>query len=905
MDFRKSAKFIRRRRTSKQSTSCVTHKPQENFPVMRPLERFFYVYGDFLARHPWPFIIIPTLLTIISSYGMVYFHSQDDIWDIYAPLDGLARVEEKALLPFEYASGSHHYRMQVLVTKKDGGNVLTMEALEEMNEVQKFITENVTASNGVKDYYYQDFCGVYCADSNSAVIAFLQTALASAGMSSMRLTFPTAQALQKRVFLGYSLGDLKYSRERPDEVEQAGLVILHYMVDTSLPNGRALAQDFESKLRRIFVTLTESSRDLEYGLLSRAREMKEQRDITIVALPFLGLTVLILVAFMLVTLIDFPLYRSQYMESLIGVFSPAMALWTTGGFLFWLGFPFSNILTVVPFLVIVIGIDDAFLVLAGWRQSTKGAPLEQRIAESVSISGASVTVTSVTDVLCFAIGLFANMPVVQLFCLFTSLALFVDFIYQMTFFTAVMSFIVRRQIRLDAKAIESKEEVPSIEKLKAKLGEKAVFSIMMPVFTPPPVPTKPPKSRLEIFIDWLHTKTAKALVLLVFFAHIGISSFLATKVSTDFDMENLYLEGSPLTEISRKMQDFVLREAFVVNFAVKPMPDFQNATIREKFEEMISHLERIPKYGAGPESTVLWTREYNNAIAFWGEEEDFWSPETMLKTYREYGLEDKFILSKTLKDGSEVMDGFYFIISYHNMTSFLEVEDLMEQRRAIIASYPFHVLSHHPLEKVPTESAASAPKNFLQTAVSAVVLMSILVLLFVMNWEAIISVVVSIVSICLGIIAYLHLWGVNLDAVSLISILMSVGFSVDYSAHVCYHYFAHSTEECKDHKSESSSVESGSSSSSESINKSLKKSIREHSVKRLVATLHGVGWPVVQSGLSTVMGMFPLMFVRAYVVAVFWKTVLLVGLLGMFHALLLLPVIFILTEDLKRLLRFR
>lgn len=49
-------------------------------------------------------------------------------------------------------------------------------------------------------------------------------------------------------------------------------------------------------------------------------------------------------------------------------------------------------------------------------------------------------------------------------------------------------------------------------------------------------------------------------------------------------------------------------------------------------------------------------------------------------------------------------------------------------------------------------------------------------------------------------------------------------------------------------------MESGSSSSSESINKSSKKSMREHSVKRLVATLHGVGWPVVQSGLSTVIG---------------------------------------------------
>lgn len=75
--------------------------------------------------------------------------------------------------------------------------------------------------------------------------------------------------------------------------------------------------------------------------------------------------------------------------------------------------------------------------------------------------------------------------------------------------------------------------------------------------------------------------------------------------------------------------------------------------------------------------------------------------------------------------------------------------------------------------------------------------MSLLVLVFIMNFEAIISVAVSIVSICLGIVVYLHLWNVNLDAVSLISMLMSIGFSVDYSAHVCYHYFAHVHEDVR------------------------------------------------------------------------------------------------------------
>ncbi|VDO40231.1 unnamed protein product [Haemonchus placei] len=880
--------------------------------------------------------IVPVLLTIISSYGMLSFHSQDDIWDMYAPLDGLSRLEEQALKPFEYASGSHHYRvnsksfvekrngyvmkadlkaiaftylkgkfeylkMQILVTRKDGGNILTIQGLDELYEVQKFITENVTITDGSQEYHYADMCGVYCEDSNAAIILFLQvgfqstfTAISSDG--PMRLTYPNAEALQKRVFLGFSLGNLTYREDNPDEVKEARLLLLHFMVDTSLPHGKKLAEAYERKLHRIFNALTETSTHFTYSLLSRDREISEQRAITITALPFLGVTALVLIGFMFITLVDFPLYRSQYLESVVGMISPAMALWTSSGLLFWMGFPFSNILTVVPFLVVTIGIDDAFLVLAGWRQSTKGASLEQRMAESISISGASVTVTSVTDVLCFAIGLFANMPVVRLFCLFTTVALFLDFVYQ------------------DAN--------PSIsDNMKGKMNESMVFSIMLPSFTPPVQQKKPKKSRLELFVSILQTKTTKIIVMLLFFAHIGVSTYLATKVNTDFNMENLYLEGSPLTEISRQMQDFVLRESFVVNFAVKPMPDFSDESTRERFNEMVGKLETLPKYGWGPEATVFWLREYNTTIQFWEEEEeqDYWSPEALLKNYREYGLEEKYIITKKNKNGVEVMDGFYFMIDYHNMRSFLEVMEFMRMRRDLLASYPqFQVLSHHPFEKVPTESAASAPKNFLQTAVSAVILMSILVLLFVMNWEAIISVVVSIVSICLGIVAYLHLWGVCLDAVSLISILMSVGFSVDYSAHVCYHYFAHAAEEERERKNEVDSVESGSSGSgsSQSIHKPLKKSAKEDSARRLLATFHGVGWPVVQSGLSTIIGrlpkegivisgMLPLLFVKAYVVAVFWKTVLLVGILGMFHALLLLPVIFLLTEDVKRFFKIR
>lgn len=79
-------------------------------------------------------------------------------------------------------------------------------------------------------------------------------------------------------------------------------------------------------------------------------------------------------------------------------------------------------------------------------------------------------------------------------------------------------------------------------------------------------------------------------------------------------MENLYLKDSPLNSVSKIMQKFILNEAYVVNFALYPMPNFADAFIREKFDQLIKELEMIPKYGIGPEGTNLWIREFSDVI---------------------------------------------------------------------------------------------------------------------------------------------------------------------------------------------------------------------------------------------------------------------------------------------------
>lgn len=117
---------------------------------------------------------------------------------------------------------------------------------------------------------------------------------------------------------------------------------------------------------------------------------------------------------------------------------------------------------------------------------------------------------------------------------------------------------------------------------------------------------------------------------------------------------------------------------------------------------------------------------------------------------------------------------------------------------------------------------------------------------------------VTIASINVGIFGYMSLWGVKLDFVSMVTIIMSIGFCVDFSAHIAYHF-------AKDRGLSSQ--------------------------ERIRSALHSVGVPILQSALSTILGILVLIVVDNYVYRSFLKTVFLVILLGAYHGLVVLPVL--------------
>ncbi|KAK6753563.1 hypothetical protein RB195_012884 [Necator americanus] len=87
-----------------------------------------------------------------------------------------------------------------------------------------------------------------------------------------------------------------------------------------------------------------------------------------------------------------------------------------------------------------IGIDDLFIMSAEWHRTNPDHSPARRIADTLSEAAVAISITSITDIITFGIGVFTTLPGVRMFCLYTCVQVTFTYIYQLTFFSPILAY---------------------------------------------------------------------------------------------------------------------------------------------------------------------------------------------------------------------------------------------------------------------------------------------------------------------------------------------------------------------------------------------------------------------------------------------------------------------------------
>ena len=109
--------------------------------------------------------------------------------------------------------------------------------------------------------------------------------------------------------------------------------------------------------------------------------------------------------------------------------------------------------------------------------------------------------------------------------------------------------------------------------------------------------------------------------------------------------------------------------------------------------------------------------------------------------------------------------------------------------RKVAADLPFKVILFNPLFFI-FDQFAEVFNQTLFCVSLCVAIMSVVILIFIPSKVCVIWVIFSVVSVEVGVLGMMSFWNINLDVISMIVLIMGIGFSVDFSAHITYHYLS-------------------------------------------------------------------------------------------------------------------
>ncbi|XP_078391130.1 patched domain-containing protein 3-like [Cetorhinus maximus] len=811
----------------------------------------FRKLGYFVSKNAWWFFIIPLILSagLGSGFYFLSINEANDIEEQFTPINGPAKSEREFIkkhfptneLEFSgqrlYTEGS--YASLIAVSKDD--NILTNIAFQEIvsldEKVKQFslaYTRNVTVN-------YSSLC-VQTAGScfSNGILNFINHSL----VTRTKINYP----IMNETFIGLAVGGVKLNQSY---ITKAKAIRLDYYLREGNDEMKKRSLLWLKKFLQIFPNESKNQESITvsyFTSLSRQEEFEENSKRII---PLFSITYFLSITFSITSCMRFDCVRNKVWVAALGVISAGLAVLSGFGLLLFCGMKFAINTANAPFLILGIGVDDMFIMLASWQKTNVKGEVEDRLAETYAEAAVSITITTVTDVLAFYIGIWTPFRSVQSFCVYTGTTVLFCFIYNITFFGAVLGLNGRREASnrhwLTFRKVKSDHE-PGESKCYTMCCVGGAYDEGTGAESEHPVYLFFKK----YYGPFLTNRWTKAIVVLLYVGYLAGSIYGCLNIEEGIDLRNLAFDDSYVIKFYDDQSDFFSKYGPRVMVSVTESMEYWNSTIQDEIEICMDRLENNSYVDRNLSES--WLRAYIDISKRM--QIDIKEKNTFLdKLPQLFQLVPLFKQDIEFSVSNQRIIASRFFIQTINVNNSVAEKNLLIELRKLAQECKIPLLVYHPAF-IYFDQYLVIVSNTIQNVAVAAGAMLFVSLLLIPNPICSLWVTFATASVLVGVAGFMTFWNVNLDSISMINLVVCIGFSVDFSAHISYAFVS---------------------------------STKESANERSIDALYTLGYPIIQGAVSTILGVVVLAAAESYIFRTFFKIMFLVITFGAVHGLIFLP----------------
>ncbi|XP_076462905.1 patched domain-containing protein 3-like isoform X2 [Babylonia areolata] len=805
----------------------------------------FRRYGELVGKHPLPFIIVPIVVFGGLGLGLLALDEESDLETVYFPKNSRAIKDRQTvrdtfpdLSNVSYnafsQSDADNAATLIFVTKR-GRSVFDSAVTSEISNIVSGVKTLTGASSSGKKF--GDVCarsspGGCVVDGEVALNSNFQNAV-----TASQVTYPVWNNLLLDTFL-------------------AGTEV----VTGKLASARVLRISFKlaedaDGWKKAFLNYSQhldtTTVDVAYetpNSLSEELDKSTKGDII-----FFSLTMTLTCTYASIVTSGGNPVSTRSMLAFGGILAAGLGIVGSMGLLSACGVKFVNIVGVVPFLIIGIGVDDMFLMMSSWSESLPSSAEQQQVkhvpqilGKTLANAGIGITITSVTDFLAFVIGTTSVFRSVTNFSLYAGVAVLFCYLANVTLFSGCLAIHGKRvyswRHSLTCRMTKSRQELK-------ENGKSACFAALCG--GNPPRKDRDDESICEKFPSkflpyLIKNGLVSVFIIVLFMGYLAVSIYGAINLKQGLVLQDLVLDSSYYHNFLG-LSDKYFPTRIPVGFIVTGNVDYSgnDGTL---FQTLLQQAQNDS--GIDSNFERCWLTSYKNSGSY--NAGNFMSGlATFLSSNTDFEAD---VVMDSPK--SSVLASRCFVYSVGSSNQY-DNANLMERMRELADGSSLSVFAYHSSFVAFEQFIAVLPAT-LQMVGCAVAVMTVVSFIFLPHLLMVLLVVLTILMILVGIFGFLYFWDLTLSSITMIHLVMSVGFSVDFSAHVCAAYL---------------------------LSKAASRQERARDAIR-----HAAG-PILNGATSTLLGVLFLLASSSFIFQSFFKVMFLVILFGLLHAVFFLPAV--------------